>query len=164
MKGFNFRLSFSIFLFLLSNTLHGQDFEVAPVLVNFTANPGESQSKILTIRNHSPEKQKFTLNLSDYLLNESGDKVQKTAGTTDRTLFNWLTINPSFITLNPNESAEVELNINVPRDGFNTRWGIIHVQAAKEQTPASADKQLATGVIIVPRIVVLLNQNPKPNS
>ncbi|MCF8378832.1 MAG: hypothetical protein K9H49_04595 [Bacteroidales bacterium] len=149
------------FLSLLS--LSGQDFEVAPVLINFDANPGESQSKILTIRNHNPERQKFILSLSDYEPSPDGGKSQMEAGSSSRTLFNWININPSLVELNPNESAEVELIMNVPRDGYNTRWGMIRVQLAKEQVPSAADKQLATGVIIVPRIVVLVNQSPRAN-
>ena len=51
-----------------------QDFEVAPVLVSFDANPGENQIQTLTLRNHSNEKQKFVLNLADYTVNEEGAK------------------------------------------------------------------------------------------
>ncbi len=144
-------------------TANGQDFEVAPVLINFNANPGESQSKILTLRNHDPVRQKFVLNLSDYELGPEGKKTSIEAGTSSRTLSNWTNINPSFVELNPNESAEIELIMNVPRDGFKTRWGMIHVQVANEQSPSTADKQLATGVILVPRIVVLLKQSPRAN-
>ena len=159
-KGYIF---FIKILFLAVFTANGQDFEVAPVLMNFNANPGESQSKILTLRNHDPERQKFVLNLSDYILGPEGKKTSIEAGTSSRTLSNWININPSFVELNPNESAEIELIMNVPRDGFKTRWGMIHVQVAKEQSPSTADKQLATGVILVPRIVVLLKQSPRAN-
>ena len=74
-----------------------------------------------------------------------------------------MTINPSFVELNPNESARVELVMTVPRTGFNTRWGMIQVEVAKEQTASEADKQLAAGVVIVPRIVVLVKQSPRSN-
>ncbi len=53
--------------------------------------------------------------------------------------------------------------MTVPRTGFNTRWGMVHVEVAREQIPSSADKQLSTGVIIVPRIVVLVKQSPRSN-
>lgn len=140
-----------------------QDFEVAPVLVSFDANPGENQNRTLAVRNHSNEKQKFGLSLADYTIDENGAKGAVEAGSTDRSLADWLTINPSFVELNPNESAEVELMITVPRTGFNTRWGMVHVEVVKEQTATEADKQLATGVVIVPRIVVLVKQSPRSN-
>jgi len=159
-KGYIFYIKF---LFILLPGAFSQDFEVAPVLVKFDANPGEVQNRLLTIRNHSPENKKFTFNLSDYELDDEGNKLKVEPGTSERSMFNWLNINPSFIELNPNETAEVELILSVPRNGFNTRWGMISVEVAKEQTPSSADKQLATGVIIVPRIVVLAKQSPRAN-
>jgi hypothetical protein len=75
----------------------------------------------------------------------------------------WLTINPAFVELNPNESTEVQLILTVPRNGFSTRWGMIPVEVAKEQSASNVDKQLATGVLLIPRIVVLLQQSPRSN-
>ncbi|HYW95913.1 MAG TPA: hypothetical protein VE870_10025, partial [Bacteroidales bacterium] len=69
----------NLFFFIFTSSF-GQDFEVAPVLVKFDANPGESQTKTLTIRNHNPEKQKFTLSLTDYVLTSDGTKKQLEAG------------------------------------------------------------------------------------
>lgn len=140
-----------------------QDFEVAPVLVSFNANPGEAQSQKLTIRNHSNERQRFLLTLADYSIDEKGTRKSLAAGTTDRSLINLLTINPSFIDLNPNESTEVDLNISVPQTSFNTCWGMVMVEVAREQTASGADKQLATGVLILPRITVLVKQSPLAN-
>jgi hypothetical protein len=161
MKGFVFNII--ILLTIFSTQVFSQDFEVAPVLINFDANPGESQTRTLTIRNHNPEIQKFSFNLSDYNLDENGTKIREDAGSSVRSLFSWLNINPAFVELNPNETAEIELILTVPRTGFNTRWGMIDVEVAKEQAASSADKQLATGVIIVPRIVVLVKQSPRAN-
>ena len=140
-----------------------QDFEVAPVLVSFDANPGEVQSQKLTIRNHSNERQRFLLTMADYISDEKGTRKSLEAGSTDRSLINLLTINPSFIDLNPNESAEVDLNISVPQTFFKTCWGMVLVEVAREQTASGADKQLATGVLILPRITVLVKQSPNAN-
>lgn len=140
-----------------------QDFEVAPVLVAFDANPGENQMQTLTLRNHSNEKQAFVLNLADFTVNEEGAKISSAAGSTDRSLMDWIAINPSLLELNPNEAASINLVMTVPRTGFSTRWGMIQVEVAKEQVAADADKQLAAGVLVVPRIVVLVKQSPRSN-
>lgn len=143
--------------------LAAQDFEVAPVLVSFTANPGETQTRELTITNHGNEVQTFNMSLSDYTVDEQGTKQALAAGTTDRTLVDWLTVNPSYVELNPNETATASMRLTVPRTAYNTRWGMVSVEVAKEQVAAQADKQLATGVIIVPRIVILVKQSPPSN-
>ena len=144
-------------------SLMAQDFEVAPVLVSFTANPGETQTRELTITNHGNVAQTFNLSLSDYTVNEQGTKQALAAGSTDRTLVDWLTVNPSFVELNPNGSATASLIITVPRTGYNARWGMVGVEVTKEQVASQADKQLATGVVIVPRIVILVKQSPPSN-
>ena len=158
-RGFIFLTS--IILFIIP--LQAQDFEVAPVLVAFDGNPGEIQTQSLTLRNYGSQEQRFSLNLSDYQVNEDGSKQSIEPGSSDRTLADWITINPSFVDLLPNEEAKVELIMRVPRTGFSTRWGMIQVEVAREQLPSEADKQLATGVVIVPRIVVLVKQSPRSN-
>ncbi|MEZ5069772.1 MAG: hypothetical protein R2751_02090 [Bacteroidales bacterium] len=142
---------------------YSQDFEVAPVLVSFDANPGENQNQTITVRNHGNIRQKFAVTLSDYTVDEEGTKTSLPSGSTPRSMANWLTINPSYVELNPNESAEVDLIMTVPRTGFDTKWGMIHVEVTQEQTASEADKQLATGVVLVPRIVVLVKQSPRSN-
>ena len=155
-------LLISILLFA-GNTVLSQDFEVAPVLISFDANPGEIQNRTLTVRNHSNERQKFVMNLNDYIINDKGAKQGVEAGSTPRTMADWLTINPAFVELNPNESAEIQLSLAVPRNGFTTRWGMIPVELAKEQSASNVDKQLATGVLLIPRIVVLIKKSPRSN-
>lgn len=157
------RLSLISVFIICASFLMGQDFEVAPVLVSFNADPGETQSRELTIRNHGSEAQIFNLNLSDYIIDEEGTKKSVAAGSTERSLADWLTVNPAFVELNPNESATADLILTVPRTGFKPRWGMISVEVAKEQLASDADKDLSTGVVIVPRIVVLVKQGPPSN-
>lgn len=151
-------------LLLLSASLAAQDFEVSPVLMSFNANPGEIQSKSLNVINHSSKPQKYTFKLADYEVDKDGIKKSLPPGSGIRSLADWLTINPAFVDLNPNQSVAVDVLVTVPRDGFNTRWGMIMVEVSKEQTSFEADKNLATGVLVVPRIVVLVKQTPQVNT
>jgi len=159
-----FEIKFWVILFFcITGRIYAQDFEVSPVLMKFNAEPGEIQSNQLNIVNHSNKKEKFIISLSDYMIDLEGNKKSVPAGSTPRSCANWITINPSFIELNPNERAKIEIMMRVPRDGFQSKWGMINVQAAREQTAISADKEMVTGVVIVPRIVVLVQQSPKSN-
>ncbi len=160
MKNSLLLIIFSVHALLSSS----QDFEVAPVLMNFTGDPGTVTTKALTVRNYANIKQKFTLKFSDYIIDENGVKQIKAMNTTKNSCASWITINPSFVELQPNESKELSVLMAVPQNHFETRWGMIHVEVAKEKDIFNADKQLATGVIIVPRINVLVKQSPKSNS
>ncbi len=149
--------------FLISVISFSQDFEVAPVLVSFNAEPGSIQTTKLSIKNYANVKQKFEVTLSDYSIDNQGNKSSMAAGQSKNSLANWLTLNPSFVELNPNESKEIELMITVPKGHGEIRWGMAHVQVAKEKSAFEVDEEMATGVVLVPRIVVLIKQSPKSN-
>lgn len=157
-------LMFLTVLFSVCVLTEAQDFEVAPVLMSFNANPGEIQSQKITVRNHSNFKQKFVFNLADYDIDKKGTKKSMPLGSSKNSCAEWITVNPSFVELNPNEAFEVNVNMVVPKDGYSTRWCMVQVQTAKEQEGFEADRDLQTGVIIVPRIVVLVKQSPRSNN
>ncbi|MEM9024604.1 MAG: hypothetical protein AAGB22_12735 [Bacteroidota bacterium] len=143
--------------------LKAQDFEVAPVILNYNAEPGGIQTKTLTVRNHSNKKQSFILSLGDQIRDSLGFKKNLPPGSTKHSCANWVTLNPSFFELNPNESRDIEVLMQVPGNGINTRWVILYVKATEEQSAASVDKNVATGVIVSPRIAVHISQSPLSN-
>jgi hypothetical protein len=141
-----------------------QDFEVAPVMMSFNANPGEIQTKQINLINHGSKPQKYTLKLSDYELDAEGNKKALPAGSSKRSCADWITLNPSFVELSPNQAITIEAIMTVPKDGFSARWCMIYVAATKEQTSFEADKNIATGVLLTPRIVILVKQSPQSNN
>ncbi len=141
-----------------------QDFEVSPVVMNFNAEPGEIQKKQLTLINHSAQPQKYNLKISDYVMDADGNRKIVPLGSSKRSCADWLNISPSFIELNPNQTAQLDVMMTVPKDGFSSRWCMVHVEVAKEQSAFEADKTLATGVLLVPRIVVMVKQSPRSNT
>lgn len=152
---------FALFFF---SGVFAQDFEVSPVLMSFTANPGEIQNKQITVINHSSTPQRYSLKAADYVVDKEGNKKPALPGTTKRSCSDWITLNPSLLELNPNQSATIEAIMTVPKDGFSSKWCMIMVEVAKEQTTFEADKSLATGVLITPRIIILVKQSPKSNT
>jgi len=153
------------FLFLtFISSCFAQDFEVSPVILNFSANPGEIQQVTVTIRNHANIKQGYTFAFGDFEMDAEGNKKRMPAGTSSRSCANWITVSPAFIELNPNEERQITVIMTVPEDGSSTRWGMIYVQAAEEQNENPVDKQLTTGIKVVPRIVIQVNQSPRINT
>lgn len=158
------RLILFLFLSIISLSAFAQDFEVSPVTMNFNAEPGEIQKKQLTLINHSAQPQKYNLKISDFVMDADGNRKSIPLGNSKRSCADWINISPSFIELNPNQTAQLDVNMTVPKDGFSSRWCMIHVEVAKEQTAFEADKTLATGVLLVPRIVVMVKQSPRSNN
>jgi len=157
-------LNVCAFIFLGAYVSLSQDFEVAPVKLNFAIEPGGIESKTVTLRNHSNKSQAFSLTLGDLRRNEHGQKKNLPAGSTKRSCANWITINPSFLELKPNEAKDIEVMMQVPPNGYSSRWAMIYVKATKEQSSMSVDKIVATGITVSPRISIYVYQSPKSNT
>lgn len=144
--------------------LFTQDFEVAPVVMKFQVNPGEIEVRKLNIKNHANKEQLFNFILADYDVDESGKKIRSEAGTSPNSCANMITLNPSYIVLQPNEEAKVDVVMTVPPNKIKSKWGMIYVQATEEQSLEDVDKQMKTGINIKPRIAVIVTQSPKINN
>lgn len=150
------------FLFFISVFSFAQDIEVAPAKLNYDCEPGQIQTKNVTVQNHSNQKQQFSLILGEMQTDSSGKAVKKI--NPDRSCKDWITINPSFFEANPNEVKEIKVSMQVPAGLSQTRFAIIYVTPTEEQTSLSADKKMQTGIRVKPRIGVKVTQSPKSNT
>jgi len=152
-----------VVLVLLSRFTFGQDFEVSPLQLFFNAEPGESQSKYIKIINHKSTTETFVLKLKDISIDSKGAQKYEDAGSMKNSLADFITMSPSFFELNPNEVQEVAVTIQQPVDEFGSRWGVIQIGTAIEQTSFSADKGISAGMSISGRIIVDVFQTPGTN-
>jgi len=142
-----------------------QQLEVTPVKLNFTANPGSSQTKQVHVRNKGATEQNFVFNLKDWLTDETGDVKYFSPGTVDRSCSNWLTVSPPLLTLQPNETGTVNVTILVPENDNSTKWSVMFVQSAEEKTGAGAiDKNIQMGIRVAARIAIPIFQSPASNT
>jgi hypothetical protein len=156
------KMSLSILLLSLfiSTTLEAQDFEVAPVRVTFNVAPGETQTRTVTIKNHSSRKETFTVRSMDFLVQRNGSTEMLPAGSTRNSIANWININPSFVELEPNESRNIQINLQSPADDYSSKWGMLSFVTTREQTAFHADRQLRTGLAMSGRIDIYVSYNP----
>ncbi len=140
---------------------YSQDFEVAPVKMLYDCEPGQIQTKILYVRNHANQKQQFNLLIADIPADSAGKKKKVIE---NKSCEDWLTLNPSFFDLNPNEVKEIKVVMQTPPGHSETRCCMIFVSATEEQTSLAADKQVKSGVKVKPRIGVKVIQSPKSNT
>tara|TARA_B100000768_G_scaffold110047_1_gene102026 strand:- start:3388 stop:4191 length:804 start_codon:yes stop_codon:yes gene_type:complete len=157
------KLLFVFFINCLFNPSICQDFEVAPVILNFDANPGEIQEKSVHIKNYGNKLQAYTATLSDFKVVE-GERIKQKVGSSIRSLEDYITITPNFFKLNPNEDVYLNVVLIVPKDVLSTHWGFITIGPANEKENYVLDKQtLSTGIKIVPKIEIMVMQSPKTN-
>ncbi len=153
-------------LIICANTFptFSQGFEVSPVVMNYSAEPGTSETQKLTIANLFSQRRAFSLVLGDFDRDANGTKSYTEAGSMPTSASDWITISPSYVEVNPNETKEITVTITVPNGANDTRWTMIYVKATKEQTSHNADKGFAGGVVISPTIGVQVYQSPGSNT
>ncbi len=153
----HFLLIFLIFSFICS---YGQDFEVAPARVNFNAQPGEGQTRTVTVKNHGNKKETIMLRMYDFLVNREGEIETLPAGSTRNSISNWVNLNPTFLELQPNQSGTVQINLQSSSEDYSAKWGILSFTSTVEQTAFTADQEVQTGLSLMGRIDIYLNYNP----
>ncbi|MDF1549522.1 MAG: hypothetical protein P1P88_16975 [Bacteroidales bacterium] len=144
-------------------SIKAQDFEVSPVDLKFTAEPGQTQSIPISITNHANKNAAFNVILADFIVNKEGTKVTMPPATTEHSLVNWLSINPPFLELSPNETRQVIVSIQAPVGDYSTKWAHIFIRSTNEQTALIADKSTQTGLNVLGQIVLTAYQSPKSN-
>lgn len=160
-----FKLAVVLIFILPTTKLIGQELQVSPAKIFFTANPGSSQTKQVHIRNKSKTEENFIFNLNDWLTDENGEVKYFDPGTISRSCSDWLTISPPLVTLQPNESATINVTVLVPENDISTKWSVLFVQTAVEQTgPEAIDKQVNMGMKIAARIALPIFQSPNSNT
>jgi len=139
---------------LISLMGYSQDFEVSPVRLFFNAEPGSSQVKTIVVKNHGNSTNSFLLSVTDFALNSEGQREYAPANSHKRSISNWMTISPTFFEIAPNGEQQISVSVQPPVDEFGSRWGIINVRTAVEKMTFEADKSLAAGMTVSPRILV----------
>ena len=155
------RILLGIFSLCASTAALAQNFEVAPIELRFNANPGETQTKTITVKNHGNDKSSIVLTFQDYLIYKNGERRVLSPGSSKNSIAEWITLNPSYLEINPNQAQTVELTLQAPNDDYTSKWGILNVSTAKEQTSFQADKELSAGMNIFGRINVQLSYTPR---
>ena len=151
----------TFFLFCIYLNGFSQSFKVLPATLDFKLSKGESKSEIITVMNTSDRVESFVISTCDFTLDEKGNTVYSDPGTFDRSCANWMTVTPTFIQLNPNQKAELNVIMKVPDEEEKTHWGMVIIRSEKEFTGQAADKDVVrAGLIITPQIAVKVLQTP----
>ncbi len=143
--------------------INAQDFEVSPTELKFTAEPGQTQSISITVTNHASNNSAYNIILADFAINKEGKKVAMPPASTEHSLVNWLSINPPFLELAPNETRQIIVSMQAPVGDYSTRWAYVYIRNTYEQTALLADKSVQAGLNILGQIVLNVYQSPKSN-
>jgi len=88
---------------------------VQPSTVEMTIKPGDRQTQVVTIGNvHKTKTISMTIGLADWSLDKTGKLVLNPPGETMRSAAEWVRFSPASVTLKPETSRDVKVEINAP--------------------------------------------------
>ncbi len=158
------RLLISSLLVISFLPLFSQGLSVAPTRIYFSNDLGESQTKKVTIYNKTSEPQSYQVSFIDFEVdNRQGKPVLMKANESTHSISKWISANPSFVTVKPGESMEVQVTLDIPNvpEAKDVKWGAMSIKLAREQVePLASQKQLGMAIVNTFQIVVYLFQNP----
>ncbi|WP_017930502.1 COG1470 family protein [Robiginitomaculum antarcticum] len=88
---------------------------VQPSTVEMTIKPGDRQRQVVTIGNvHKTKTISLTMSLADWSLDKDGKLVLDAPGDSPRSASEWVRFSPASVTLKPETSQDVVVEITVP--------------------------------------------------
>jgi hypothetical protein len=88
---------------------------VQPSTVEMTIKPGDRQRQVVTVGNvHKSKTISLTMGLADWSLDENGKLILDAPGDTERSAAEWVRFSPASVTLKPETSQDVTVEISAP--------------------------------------------------
>lgn len=119
-------------LIAASTTAHAQISLGSPSVAEHQAEPGESYTGTIVVRNSSNTPQEAKIYHTDYLSFANGTTSYGEPGTTPRSNAKWITVQPSYVSVPPHQAVEVTYTVHVPthmaRPLVGTYWSMLMVE------------------------------------
>lgn len=118
------------------NTLQAQSASVSPSRLYFDVPLGEYKTRSIKVTNNSQNTQAFQISFADF---ESpgidGKTLMMKPGESEHSCSEWLSANPSFFELQPGESKDVNVLMQVPNtaEANKAKWATMMVKLARER-------------------------------
>ncbi len=143
-------ISLTLFLSGYLNAQRGTS--VSPSRLYFKVSPGGYKSQTIHVTNSGKTEESFTVTFANF--SSPGNKG-KTKIDTNRNaehgLAHWLSASPSYFTVKPGETKDVEILLQLPNtpDANTVRWGIAVVKSAIERKPPQKGDSKTVGMQII---------------
>ncbi len=88
---------------------------IQPSTVEMTIKPGDRHRQVVTIGNvHKSKTISLTMGLADWSLDKDGQLILNPPGETERSAAEWIRFSPASVTLKPETSQDIIVEISVP--------------------------------------------------
>jgi hypothetical protein len=132
--------------------------------VDFNLNSGQTGTTKITVTNTTKSKVQMNVYLNDWLRDTVGAHTYLNPGTISHSCSKWISLDKTFLEINPGQSMDVNIKMQVPDSLSATKemkWSMLFIETVHEK-PAPGTKGITTGVTIDMRYGIHIYQTP-PN-
>jgi P pilus assembly chaperone PapD len=156
-----------VFSIIITLNCYSQSISVAPTRLYFDAKIGEMKTKKVRITNESQKKESFNVSFLFFGSNGNKGKTKLFGGDNDddeHSATKYLSANPSFFVLEPGETKEIEVILQLANDpaANNAKWAAMSIKQTKERIAPSdsAKSNLGFGIVSAIQFVIHIFQTP----
>ena len=135
----NFILLF--LLFAAAGSAIAQNLGIHPTTLEFRLSGGQTESQVVHLSNGSDKKVQFRLYLNDWYRDTVGGHAYFRPDTLPQSCSKWVTLDKTFVEVEPGKSADVNVKLQLPEDPNATnemKWSMLFIETVEEQSAAAA--------------------------
>jgi len=136
---------------------------VDPATVDFNLMNGQSNTATVKIINQMDVKKQFKVYLNDWERDTTGRHRYVEPGTLSKTCSNWITLDKTFVELNPGEATDITVKLQVPDSSSavsGMRWSMLFIETIEEKKAPAKVEGVVTSIHTSYRIGVHIYQTP----
>ncbi len=126
-----------------------------------TSSPGEKYRGSIQVQNAGTEARTVRVYIRDYWYTYQGESRHDEPGTQERSNANWINFSPKLLTLQPDERAIVDFEVNTPMNDSlcGTYWSVIMVEGLVPQdTAKTAGLKIHTAIRYAVQIITNIEE------
>lgn len=135
---------------------------IRPATIEFRLANGQTSVGKVLITNHLPVKKQFTIYINDFDRDTVGAHIYSPPGSTHHSCAKWVSMDKSFLEVEPGQTVELPVKITAPPDSAATaemKWAMLFLETTQEQVVEDA-KGMKTKVHNRMRVGIHLYQTP----
>lgn len=128
------------------------------------ASIGETYRNGIQVQNAGKEPRSIKVYQRDYWYSYAGESKHDEAGTLPRSNADWINYSPTFLTLPPNETAIIDIEVAVPQNDTltGTFWSVIMIEGIQPQdTIGSSGVKIHTAIRYAVQIITNIGATGK---